>query len=215
MIKTLTQLYYDRLSKIGTATSGRYPKGSGGNEPAGEKGNIGYRAGSPNDYAEGMNQHQGGRNSGHYGSGTYFFSNEDKAKGYAEGVRGTSQINLEGKNLYKPTDAKEGKDLHEFFQTLNDASVRKGHTEWQGDIGYKPDYGLWSSKLGWMGIKVSPDDIKRSMDEVYELAGKGFPKEDTASTRIMRRAGYDGVDVRHIPELDNANYGSVLYRSKK
>lgn len=36
MLKTLTQLYRNRLAKIGTATSGRYPKGSSGNEPTGE-----------------------------------------------------------------------------------------------------------------------------------------------------------------------------------
>jgi len=34
---------------------------------------------------------------------------------------------------------------------------------------------------------------------------------DSVGTKIMKALGYEGIDVRHIPELDNSTYGSVIY----
>ena len=38
-----------------------------------------------------------------------------------------------------------------------------------------------------------------------------IPK-DSASTRFMKNEGYEGVNTRLAPELDNTQYGSVIYR---
>ena len=38
--------------------------------------------------------------------------------------------------------------------------------------------------------------------------------QDSASTLVMKALGYDGIDVRHIPEMDNFSYGSVIYDVK-
>lgn len=35
---------------------------------------------------------------------------------------------------------------------------------------------------------------------------------DTAATRVMRLLGFEGVDVRHLADMYNAVYGSVVYR---
>ena len=37
---------------------------------------------------------------------------------------------------------------------------------------------------------------------------------DSASTHFMKQLGFEGVDVRHIKELDNTEYGSVIYDLK-
>lgn len=37
---------------------------------------------------------------------------------------------------------------------------------------------------------------------------------DSASTRLMRLAGYDGIDVRGLERFDNTIHGSVVYRRK-
>lgn len=41
-----------------------------------------------------------------------------------------------------------------------------------------------------------------------------IPK-DSASTRFMKNEGYEGVNTRLAPELDNTQYGSVIYRKGK
>ena len=35
---------------------------------------------------------------------------------------------------------------------------------------------------------------------------------DSASTRVMKALGFDGVDVRHLDNFDNTTYGTVVYR---
>ena len=39
-------------------------------------------------------------------------------------------------------------------------------------------------------------------------------KTDSASTRFMKKLGYEGVDVRHLPSFDDTEYGSVIYDLK-
>jgi len=40
------------------------------------------------------------------------------------------------------------------------------------------------------------------------------PGLDSGATVFMKQLGYEGVDVRHIPEMDNTGYGSVIYDLK-
>ena len=68
------------------------------------------------------------------------------------------------------------------------------------------------------------DKVIKALDKVRELQnsykkqggwhsalGKGW---DSLSTIFMKALGYEGVDVRHLPALDNTTYGSVIYDLK-
>lgn len=50
-------------------------------------------------------------------------------------------------------------------------------------------------------------------DAVFNAANKDT--EDSLSTIFMKALGYEGIDVRHIPEFDNTTYGSVIYDLKE
>lgn len=58
-------------------------------------------------------------------------------------------------------------------------------------------------------------DIVRSamLQSEMESRNKDFYRAnyDSVGTKIMKALGYEGIDVRHIPELDNSTYGSVIY----
>ena len=59
--------------------------------------------------------------------------------------------------------------------------------------------------------------IEDSIKEVQDLNLKNEYKDsngnliDSISTRVMKKLGFDGVDVRGIEGLDNTTYGSVIY----
>ncbi len=50
----------------------------------------------------------------------------------------------------------------------------------------------------------------------YVLSGQTFETSttDSASTALMKSIGYDGVDTRHLPQLNNSEYGSVIYDTR-
>ncbi len=58
----------------------------------------------------------------------------------------------------------------------------------------------------------------RTLTEIEEYVGSKDASElknqDSASTRIMKALGYDGIDVRGMDALDNMTYGSVIYDVK-
>lgn len=184
-------------------------------KPAPAPENAGYRVGNPTDYSENLTTHRMGRNSGHFGSGTYFFSTPERAVAFktASGSpRDISTIDLTGKNMYRPIDYGRGEDLHNFLNALNDAALSKDHTvyRYRGSEGRPWDPERYSRELEYLDVKISPEKLDKIIKDVYNEEGEAA---DTASTRIMKAAGYDGIDVRHIPELDNGRYGSVLYKT--
>jgi hypothetical protein len=62
----------------------------------------------------------------------------------------------------------------------------------------------------------SEGEILAALDDML-AATANYPRNldayklDSASTLLMKNLGYNGIDVRHIPELDNTQYGSVIY----
>lgn len=66
-------------------------------------------------------------------------------------------------------------------------------------------------------LNVSKSKLYKVMDEVYDevkdldLMSDKAQKSDSISTRIMKKLGYDGIDVRGIEGLDNTAFGSVIY----
>ena len=62
----------------------------------------------------------------------------------------------------------------------------------------------------------SAGEIKKALREVAEdMRNDTTPQniQDSASTRLMKKLGYEGIDVRGT-ELDNTTYGSVIYDLK-
>lgn len=85
----------------------------------------------------------------------------------------------------------------------------------------RKDFERFSWKLPW---RISRDKAKEALKKVAEVK-KHYNSEggwsgsyrkgwDSLSTVFMKALGYEGVDVRHIPEFDNTTYGSVIYDLK-
>ena len=200
---------------------------------------IGYQSGKGPSKKDNINM-MFGRETGHFGSGTYFFGSEKDAKKHARGREGgdrpITEINLEGKNLFRPFDFKHksgetfkaggnfgmANELHWILRYVNEASYKLGDY----DAKNNPNSIIWrdnptgiSKRLeDWTGLKASPKIVDEVIQEVRaEIeANDGFGglNTETASTRLMRRLGFDGIDMRGIEGFDNANFGSVLYPDK-
>jgi hypothetical protein len=54
-------------------------------------------------------------------------------------------------------------------------------------------------------------DVTSWLNEAYSKVANSDRKTDSVSTLFMKSLGYEGVDVRHIPNMDNTMYGSVIY----
>ena len=65
-------------------------------------------------------------------------------------------------------------------------------------------------------FNISTDEAINMLDNIYNnLDPKPEMVEgDSVSTRFMKALGYEGVDVRHLPEFDNTTYGTVVYDLK-
>ena len=80
-------------------------------------------------------------------------------------------------------------------------------------------YEEWESTIGNAAkiLGVTADKLRGAINETNkELSGFSFygnseGVQDSASTRVMKKLGYEGVDVRGIKYLDNTKYGSVIY----
>ena len=82
------------------------------------------------------------------------------------------------------------------------------------------NYENWRGKFGDIAniLGVSEDVLERTISEATEEASEiDYPASTTAdsiATRVMKKLGYEGVDVRHIEGMDNTKYGSVIYDLK-
>ena len=210
--------------------------------------NVGYQSGKGVSKKDNINM-MFGRETGHFGSGTYFFGSKKDAKKHAKsregGDRPITVINLEGKNLFRPFDMtrvvgkkKDGSplteiipaggnfgmanELHWILRYINEASYRLGDYDAKNNpnsISWRDNPTGISKRLEyWTGLKASPKIVDEVIQEVRaEIeANDGFGglNTETASTRLMRRLGYDGIDMRGIEGFDNAKFGSVIYPEK-
>jgi hypothetical protein len=194
--------------------------------------NLGYRAGDLINKAEVKSMFGNTkRSTGHFGTGFYFFGNEDDAKEYGRvtGDRGVSVINLDGYNLAKGTYK-----LHELLSDVNtstsddylELSIKQvlayfGKLKKEANnyrhIRNSNDYNNLSGqdKIAYdnemnnnMSIHYANKNmINNIIDKIHSNGG------DSPSTTLMKSIGFDGVDVRGT-ELDNARYGSVVYDIK-
>ena len=62
--------------------------------------------------------------------------------------------------------------------------------------------------------KEISDALSKIRDELQNVRYPESTTHDSASTLLMKRLGYEGIDVRGIDQLDNTKYGSVIYDLK-
>jgi hypothetical protein len=147
----------------------------------------------------------GGRSTGHFGTGTYFLGNKQKAN--SRSARPMLNIDLRGKKLAKPSDPQ---NLHDGLRIINREIIQGNPISFANasDEGRKAR-GKINLELGLR--KHTEKEIQSAIEKVEamfrENRNDGFR---TPSTYLMQELGYDGIDVRGT-ELDNGDYGSVLY----
>ena len=183
-------------------------------QPAAQE--VGYRSGDLVNKAETKGKFEGGdRSTGHFGTGFYFFGTKDKADQY-DG-RDTNPIDLSGYNLAKGTI-----ELHDALKDINNLSIGRNKNE--QDLKYKIE-----SLLNYLGKSEVLPIGRNSSDQELEAYTKSVTEQDqkiqsiiseinksdvdSPSTVVMKALGFDGIDSRGT-ELDNAQYGSVIYSLK-
>lgn len=267
---------------------------------------IGYHAGDLGK-SESLGNQTGGRDTGHFGTGTYFVGDKSELQYGSYKERPIYEVDFSKYNLWEPLYEEEGLDIHRFLKGVNryvnaPADEILGERAWEKlydevdnalyegeydakDIynkivrlfgvyttarkmgavlhyGYATDGTLYDendkevsledalSKIDLNDLFSSFDryDVRRASDyaedyadwwrsffrahltfnkseeelqkifrevqkEIQEFKGDAY-KADSASTRFMKKLGYEGVDVRRFKRLDNTMYGSVIYDLK-
>lgn len=176
-----------------------------------------YRATNPEHMqtiSETMTSHLAGsvRGTGHFGTGEYFVSSPERTGGLAKG-----RIIQESKvpeGLFEPKNSEQAFALHDALREINNsiAFTEKYTPELEKKIKRYFDNA---------GLDVSSDEIRDTFAYGKKISRlppvESYKKAegmDSASTFLMKKLGYKGVDVTGIPELDNTMYGSVIYRNK-
>ena len=162
---------------------------------------VGYRSGDLTNKAETKGKFEGGnRSTGHFGTGFYFFGTKKKADEYSN--RETSSIDLNGYNLANGTI-----ELHNLLKDVNKYAIG---TQKENDyLKYSIENIIkYFNKLnGLKDISDQNNKIKSIVDKINNST------IDSPSTIVMKSLGFDGVDSRGT-DLDNAQYGSVIYSLK-
>ncbi len=206
--------------------------------------NIGYHAGDLGKTEHLARFHGSNRGTGHFGTGTYFVGDKKEIDlgGYKD--RPVQEVDFTGYNLFKPVTHDRADKLHEGLKFINDSTnyYESGMTLQQlfdAQANGKDDsrvrtyqdrfkdlYSLFYEGAGIKELLSSRGGqeffekvLMPILDEIYgEVTGWdykwAYDKTDSASTRFMKKLGYEGVDVRGIKGFDNTKYGSVIYDLK-
>lgn len=126
----LNTKYYDvRKGSTEGLDSTKFKKDNASPEPTAEPQpkNVGYHAGDLGK-SEWHSQQAGGlRDTGHYGTGTYFVGDKNLVgEGTSYGDRPLHEADFNGYNLYRPKDYAQGARLHDNLRIINRASGNLG-----------------------------------------------------------------------------------------
>jgi hypothetical protein len=197
----------------------------------GEPPDFGYRIRQPA-ISESVVDSSGGRGTGHFGTGVYFLGQPDNRDLTPRESVYHFEIPREAK-LYRPRDHDSAHELHRGLQWVNravhaetyqphfgppldtEAQLARAHGHLTGGL----HFNHWDDAKEYM-----PAAVRFARDQLAELQANadlrfknpklyyGMAAESpSGSTRLMQMLGYDGIDVRHLPSLDNTEYGSVIY----
>lgn len=181
-------------------------------------------------YSESKFNMDGGRDTGHFGSGTYFSTYSDKnlSSSYGSNVGKDNRYIKVGdnlyrvdfdlyKNLFRVHSKKEGDVLFTMMKNLNRmyAKISRDFGKFdEKDAIYNNsvEYQIILKNSKALGLKCpSYMQLTRMAQEL----GKNDNRIESFSTAFMEWNGYNGVNVSGIPYYDNTTHGSVIYDLSK
>ena len=157
----------------------------------------------------------GSRGTGHFGTGVYFVGKPISREG-----RPTKIADLSQYNLFKPSFPSSAEGVHNALKLVNravgrDLSDEDQKSQYDNDI---DEAAMYLDIL--LRTSFTRPEIKKVIESSVTEARKERTPEiihtdtyiDSASTRVMKKLGFDGVDVRGLEGFDNTEYGTVVYR---
>jgi len=171
-----------------------------------------------------------GRETGHFGSGTYFstYRGKDGIDDYGDLNRNQNPNFIKVgenvyrvdfdlyKNLYRVRSKKQGDVLYTMLANLNHMA---------NNIAYMGHFNRFNAHYGnsrlYQEIKANADGLGLKCPSYYELTrmaqrlGQDEGDVRSFSTVFMEWNGYNGVNVSGIDYYDNTKHGSVIYDLSK
>ena len=191
-------------------------------------GDFGYHAGDLGASEYFVNYATSNRGTGHFGTGTYFVGNEDELNRGSYAERPHHKVDLSPYKLVKIMSFENGLKFHDALRYINNTAFKD--YVYNGQVDEKR---LMHECKVIAVMLLDIDDFKDLVPKtkmVYDKAmelimeyGDWFKNQDwytlksdrrTISTELISSFGYDGVDCRGVPGLDNTMFGSVIYNMK-
>ena len=181
-------------------------------------------------YSENKFQINGGRDTGHFGSGTYFstYSYNDYPSKYGNQVSNDKRyIKIDDnlyrvdfdlyRNLFRVHSKTEGDVLFTLMKNLNFM-----YSKINSNFGkFDKNSATYDNSIQYQIIKKNSKALGLKCPSYMELTrmaqelGKDDDRIESFSTYFMEWNGYNGVYVSGIPFYDNTNHGSVIYDLSK
>jgi hypothetical protein len=185
-------------------------------EPSGKE--VGFHLGDLGFGRDTAAGRMGGRSTGHFGTGVYFTSEKGMTSSGRED-RPLNKIDLSKFKLWTPARymkeadrVDSAKNLHGALEKVNKFVSNQSDSDLLRRAAFTIALEAGSIKDV---DKIAGLIEKAAKDTEAEIASKNAKHTskfiDSASTRVMKALGYEGVNVLGLPGIDNANAGSVIY----
>ena len=188
-----------------------------------DRDNVGYHAGDLGK-AEFYHQQGYGRDTGHFGTGTYFVGEEEKITDGSYGERPRHAVDFSGYNLYKVKSDKDGYELHDqlrvidggFTQEFLDAAKREdfavsnlNQEAWKLTDEYSEEQ--WDEELGMMFTWNFRDARMRAYVETAEKYGiEHMTYEEWLTSESEDVSSLDKFDLDYY-KSDYADYIKAMF----
>ena len=168
----------------------------------------------------------GGRETGHFGSGTYFSTyrnvkdiddygvlNSNQNPNFIEVGEHVYRVDFDlYKNLYRVRSKKQGDILYTMMRNLNNMYNK---IAWLGY--YNPRNANYDNAENYQIIKRNAEALGLRCPSYFELTRMAQRHDgmQSFSTLFMEWNGYNGVNVSGVDYYDNTKHGSVIYDLSK
>jgi len=152
----------------------------------------------------------GGRGTGHAGTGVYYTSKGKSSTGRSD--RPVHRFDASKYKLYKPSDNESAANTFSSLKYIN------GMVDNPSLPASNASFIIWL-EMG-MQSKFSQADVegiiaksaKETREDLLKYEARHTSQYiDSASTRVVKALGYEGIDVRGLSQFDNTDHGSVIY----